>query len=66
MAITIHPDLEARLRARAQAAGLTVETYIERIALEGLVSGEAIVADDQYWAAKRQRLMDRYGKPGTR
>lgn len=80
MAITIHPDLEAKLRARAQAAGLTVETYIERIALdeeeaendierlalEGLESGEAIVADDRFWAEKRQRLIDRYGKPGAR
>jgi len=58
MPITIHPELEARLRARAEAAGVT-ETYIERIArddqaaedelealaIEGLKSGESIEAD---------------------
>ena len=32
MSIAIHPDLEARLRARAEAEGLTVEAYIECIA----------------------------------
>ena len=32
MPIMIHPDLEERLRARAEAAGVSVETYIERIA----------------------------------
>lgn len=32
MAITIHPELEAKLRARAEAAGVTIEAYIERIA----------------------------------
>jgi hypothetical protein len=80
MPITIHPDLEARLRARAEAAGVIVETYIERIAcddqaaedelealaLEGLKSGESIGADEQYWADKRQRLIDRHLKTGTR
>lgn len=80
MPITIHPELEAKLRARAEAAGVTVETYIERIArddqaaeeelealaLEGLKSGESIDADEPYWAEKRQRLMDRYQKTGIR
>jgi len=61
MPITIHPELEAKLRARADAAGVTVETYIERIArddqagedeleghaLEGLKSGESIEADER-------------------
>jgi hypothetical protein len=32
MSITIHPELEARRRARADAEGLTVEAYVERIA----------------------------------
>jgi hypothetical protein len=32
MPITLHPEPEARLRARAEAAGVTIETYIERIA----------------------------------
>src|SRR5437879_3904690 len=34
MSITIQPDLEARLRARAEAEGITVEMYLERIASE--------------------------------
>jgi hypothetical protein len=80
MPITINPELEAQLRARADAAGVTVETYIERIArddqaaeeelealaLEGLKSGESIKADERYWADKRQRLIDRHHKTGTR
>ena len=32
MSITIHPELEARLRARAEAEGLSIEAYVERIA----------------------------------
>jgi IS5 family transposase len=80
MPITIHPELEAKLRARADAAGITVETYIERIArddqaaeeelealaVEGLNSGESIEADERYWVEKRQRLIDRHPKTGTR
>jgi hypothetical protein len=80
MPITIHPELEVKLRARAEAAGVTVETYIERIArddqaaedelealaLQGLKSGESIEADELYWAEKRQRLIDRYHKNGVR
>jgi hypothetical protein len=74
MPITIHPELEAKLRARAEAAGISVETYIERIAhddqaaeeeleslaIEGLNSGESMEADERYWGEKRQRLMDRH------
>jgi hypothetical protein len=80
MPIMIHPDLEERLRARAEAAGVSVETYIERIArddqaaedelealaIEGLNSGDSIEADERYWAEKRQRLIDRHQKTGTR
>ena len=54
MSITIHPELESKLRARAEAEGLTIEAYLERVveadeqaeeelttlALEGLNSGE--------------------------
>ncbi len=32
MSITIHPELEAMLRTRAEAEGITVEAYVERIA----------------------------------
>ena len=35
MPITIHPELEAKLRAQAEAAGVPVEIYIERIARDG-------------------------------
>jgi len=80
MSIRIGPELEARLRARAEAEGLTVEAYLERIArdeeqavkeleslaLEGLNSGESIVADDKYWEQKRARLIERHQKTGTR
>ncbi len=80
MPITIHPDLEAKLRARADAAGISVETYIERIArddqaaeeelealaLEGRESGDSINADENYWREKRQRLIDRHRKTGLR
>ena len=80
MSITIHPELEERLRARADAEGLSIEAYIERIAredqqaeeelealaLEGLNSGESIEADERYWEAKRRRLMERHQKSGTR
>ena len=63
MNLTIQPELEKRLRARADAEGLTIEAYIERIALddqqaeeqieasalEGLNSGDSIEADEKYW-----------------
>jgi len=79
MPITINQKLEARLRARAEAAGVSVETYIERIArddqaaeeelealaIKGLNSGESIEADERYWQQKRKRLMDRHPETGT-
>ena len=80
MSITIHPQLEAMLRARAEAAGVTVETYIERIArddeaaeeelealaLEGLNSGSPIEVGPGYWEQKHRRLEERLKKTGTR
>lgn len=70
MSITINSELEARLRSRAESEGISVEAYVERIArdddraeeelealaLEGLNSGEPILADDRYWAEKRIRI----------
>ena len=70
MSISIHPELETKLRARAQAEGLTVEAYLERLvqaelsaedelttlALEGLNSGDAIEPGPGYWEAKHQKL----------
>lgn len=80
MNITIHPDLEIRLRARAEAEGLSVEAYLERIArddergeqelealaLEGLNSGDSIIADEHYWEEKRRRLIERDAKTRSR
>lgn len=78
MPIAINSEVEALLRARAAAAGVAVETYIERIArddqaaeaeleplaIAGLNSGESLEADDHYWESKRQRLVDRYRDSG--
>ena len=80
MPITIHPDLEAKLRARAEAAGVNVETYIERIALddqtaaeelerlamEGLDSGDPVVIGPAYWEEKHRRLDERLQSASTR
>jgi len=73
MSISIHPELETKLRARAQAEGLTVEAYLERLvraeqssedelttlALEGLNSGDPIEVEPGYWETKHQKLDER-------
>jgi hypothetical protein len=73
MSITIHPPLETELRARAQAEGIPVEEYLERIlrsedetaaeletlAMEGVKSGDAIVAGAEYWDELHRRLENR-------
>jgi hypothetical protein len=70
MSITIHRELEARLREKAGVEGLSVEAYLERLlradqqaeeelerlALEGLNSGELIEAGPGYWQEKHRRL----------
>jgi hypothetical protein len=70
MSISLHPALESKLRARAEAEGLTVEAYLERVveadeqaeseitalALEGLNSGEPIQPNKDYWEEKHRRL----------
>lgn len=80
MPITIHPDLEAKLRARAESAGVNVETYIERIALddqsaaadlerlalEGLHSGDPIAIVPSYWEEKHRILEERLKAAGAR
>jgi hypothetical protein len=80
MTIAIHPELETRLRARAEAEGLTVEAYVERLlraeqqaedeletlALEGLRSGEPIETGPGYWEDQHRRLDERLNKTGTR
>lgn len=70
MSISIHPELETKLRTRAQAEGLTIEAYLERLvraeqnaedevttlALNGLDSGNPIKVGPGYWEAKHQKL----------
>ena len=77
--ILISSALEARLRARAAAAGVSVETYLERIAredqeaeeelealaLEGLHSGDPIDVGSGYWEEKHRRLEERLKKTRT-
>ena len=73
MTITIDPKLETRLRERAEAAGLSVPAYVERVlkadqsaeeelealALEGLNSGDPIEIGPGYWEEKHRRLDER-------
>ncbi len=80
MSITIHPELETRLRARAEAEGVTVEAYVERLlradqqaedeiealALAGLNSGEPFEVGPGYWEEKHRRLDERLKKMGAR
>jgi hypothetical protein len=76
MSISLHPALESKLRARAEAEGLTVEAYLERVveadeqaeseitalALEGLNSGEPIQPNKDYWEEKHRSLEARLRK----
>jgi hypothetical protein len=80
MTITIDSKLEAQLRERAKAEGLTVAAYLERLvrsdrtaseeleslALEGLNSGDPIEVGSGYWEEKHRRLDERLKKSGTR
>jgi hypothetical protein len=80
MTITIDPTLEARLRERADAEGLTIPAYVERLvradqsaeeeleslAVEGLSSGDPIPGGLGYWEEKHRRLEDRLRMTGTR
>lgn len=80
MSITIHPELESKLRSRAEAEGVSLEAYIERIArddeqaeeeleafaIDGLNSGQSIEPDEKYWEQKRRQLIERYSKTGAR
>jgi len=79
MTITIDPKLEARLRERAEAEGLTVSAYLERLvqadqsaeeeleslALECLHSGDPVPVAPGYWEEKHRRLDERLKKAGT-
>ena len=79
MTITIGPKLEARIREKAEAEGLTVSAYVERLvgadqfaeealeslALEGLNSGAPIEVGPGYWEEKHRRLDERLKRTGT-
>lgn len=76
MSIAINPELEARLRAQAEAQELTVEAFLERIVSrreraeaelarlieEGIASGNPIVPDEAYWENKLRRVEERLSK----
>lgn len=80
MTITIDPKNEDWLRDRAQAEGLSVTAYIERLvnadqsaeeeleglALDGLNSGDPIEAPLGYWEEKHRRLDEHLAKTGAR
>jgi hypothetical protein len=78
--ITIDPKLETRLRERAEAEGITIDAYVERLveadqsgeeelesyALAGLSSGDPIPVGPGYWEEKHRRLEDRLKTIRTR
>jgi hypothetical protein len=79
MSSTIHAPLETELRAKAEAEGITVEAYLERLlksdqkavdelqslAKEGLHSGDPLEAGLSYWEEKHRRLDKRLSRsPG--
>jgi len=80
MNITLDSKLEADLRERAGAYGLSIEAYIERLvsadraaeqelqelALDGLNSGESIEIGPGYWEDKHRALDARLKMTGTR
>lgn len=80
MIITIDPKLEVRIREKAEAEGLSVDAYVERLvsteqmaeeelevlALEGLNSGDPIEVGPGYWEEKHRRLDERLKRTGTR
>ena len=80
MTITIDQKVEARLRERAEAEGLSVADYVERLvkaeqsaedeleglALAGLNSGEPIEVGPGYWEEKHRRLDERLKNTSAR
>jgi len=80
MTITIDPKLEARIREKAEAEGLTVSAYVERLVsadkateeeleallLEGFNSGAPVEIGPGCWEEKHRRLDERLKRTGTR
>lgn len=70
MGISIPAELESELRARADAEGISVEVYLERLvradtkavdelarlAHDGIASGDPIEPAADYWPEKHRRL----------
>ena len=77
MNISIHAELETKIRARAEAEGLSIEAYLERfvqadrqgteeleaLALKGLESGAPIEVGPSYWQDKHRQLDERLKCP---
>lgn len=77
MSLAIRHDLEMRIREQAEAEGVSVEAYLERLmvteqraledlqksALEGLSSGSLIEVGPTYWENKHKQLDELLGKP---
>ena len=80
MSITIHPPLETELRVKAEAEGISVEAYLERLlrsdrdvsdelqtlATEALNSCEPIEVGLEYWEEKHRRLDERLDRSQSR
>lgn len=80
MSLAIDRDLETRIRAQAEAEGLSIEAYLEHLiradqvgakeletlALEGLRSGEPIEVGPSFWREKHRLLDERLNKTNRR
>ena len=80
MTITVRPEAAVVLKERAEAEGISVEEYVERmaldeqkawdeleaLALEGINSGESVEGNDEYWAQMHRRLQEKYGKTAAK
>lgn len=53
MNIAIHPKVEARLRIRADAEGLTVESYVERIVRDDEQAEQELIASPGWTQLRR-------------
>ncbi len=79
MTITIDPKLEARIREKAEAEGITVDAYVEHLVsadqdaeeelesllLQGIDSGEPVEVGPGYWEEKHRQLDERLRRTGT-
>jgi hypothetical protein len=79
MNIAIHPELELKIRSRAESEGMSIEEYLERLvradqqgadelealAIEGLESGTPIEVGPSYWSEKH-KLLDKRLKQSDR